>query len=90
MFRLDSRDAHQNLQKVIYYSQPLKSDNEGIEFDVPGRITPEGLIGLGAGPDAHYMLCGPTAFLATIQSGLEERGAPADQIHFETFGPSSQ
>ncbi|GAB5480650.1 MAG: hypothetical protein Pars92KO_04070 [Parasphingorhabdus sp.] len=83
-------DAHQNLRKVIHYSQPLKSDNKGIDFDLPGRIMPEGLIGLGAGPDAHYMLCGPAAFLAKIQSGLEEGGVPGDQIHFETFGPSSQ
>ena len=45
------------------------------------------LAGLAPGPDAHYLLCGPTAFMAEIQSALEAGGVPAEFIHAESFGP---
>jgi ferredoxin-NADP reductase len=37
--------------------------------------------------EAHYLLCGPTAFMADIQGVLEEAGIPPENIHTESFGP---
>ncbi len=83
-------ETNRNFQEMVFYSQPLDGDRRGVDYDVAGRITPGPLLKLEVGPDAHYMLCGPAAFLTTIRSGLEGLGIPGDQIHFESFGPSSQ
>ncbi len=81
--------SHPNLTTEIFYSQPDQKDEIGLDFQVPGRITVEGLLGLGVGEGAHFMLCGPAAFLADIRTGLEAAGTDPERIHFETFGPSS-
>ncbi|WP_323766748.1 pyridoxamine 5'-phosphate oxidase family protein [Antarctobacter sp.] len=72
----------------IAYSRPEKDDIEGRHYHSHGRITADMLIGLNAGSQAQYMLCGPAAFLADIRNGLEARGVAPEQIHFETFGPT--
>ncbi|MEP6356907.1 MAG: pyridoxamine 5'-phosphate oxidase family protein [Hyphomicrobiales bacterium] len=81
--------AYDNLQKRIFYSNPIESDVLGRDYDMTGRITASDLLNLDAGPEAHYMLCGPAPFLSAIREGLEKRGVPADKIHLETFGPTA-
>lgn len=76
------------LTRRIFYSQPDASDVLGRDYDVQGRITARDVLDLSAGPDARYMLCGPAAFLSDMRAGLEAAGVPADNIHFETFGPT--
>ncbi len=78
-------DAHQHLQKRVFYSKPNRGDQVGVDYDTRGRVSAKALLELNAGPNAHYLLCGPAAFVANIQSDLEANGVPQDQIHFETF-----
>lgn len=77
--------AHGNARNVTFYSQPEAGD----VYDLAGRISAQNLIALDAGPEAHYMLCGPAAFLSEIRTGLEASGISPDRLHFETFGPAS-
>lgn len=77
-----------NLKRHIRFSSPRAEDRLGEDYDAEGRLTAEALLALNAGPDTHYMLCGPAAFLADIQSGLTSAGVPEDHIHWETFGPT--
>jgi ferredoxin-NADP reductase/predicted pyridoxine 5'-phosphate oxidase superfamily flavin-nucleotide-binding protein len=72
----------------IAYSRPEKDNVEGQHYHSQGRITADKLLALNAGPQAHYMLCGPAAFLADIRSRLEAKSVVPEQIHFETFGPA--
>ena len=74
-----------DIKTQVYYTQPGAEDRLGVDFDVNRRITTEDLLNLNAGSTAHYLLCGPAAFVATLQSGLEAAGVPISQIHFETF-----
>jgi ferredoxin-NADP reductase len=74
-----------DIKTQVYYTQPGAEDRLGVDFDVDRRITTEDLLNLNAGSTAHYLLCGPAAFVATLQSGLETAGVPISQIHFETF-----
>lgn len=76
-----------SFRKHILYSRPRAEDRLGRDYDEEGRMTADTLLALNAGLEAHYMLCGPAAFLSDIRSGLEAAGVPGDQIHFETFGP---
>lgn len=75
-----------NLQHRWFYSAPDDTDQRGRDFDVHGGITATDLLALEPGPHAHFRLCGPSGFVADIQSGLEANGVPSDQTHFETFG----
>jgi 3-ketosteroid 9alpha-monooxygenase subunit B len=40
---------------------------------------------IGAARDADFFLCGPGAFMATVESALLELGVPMAQIHIERF-----
>jgi len=80
--------ANASITRRIYYSAPSATDVAGKDFDVAGRLSAHELLALQAGPDAHYMLCGPASFLADIRSGLEAGGVAPERIHFESFGPS--
>ncbi|MEM9785366.1 MAG: pyridoxamine 5'-phosphate oxidase family protein [Pseudomonadota bacterium] len=78
-----------NLKTYTVYSRPGKCDEFGFDFQAEGRITAKRLIDLNTGRNAHFMLCGPARFLADIRNDLEAAGIAPEQIHFETFGPSS-
>ena len=77
-----------NLAIHIQYSQPMDTETPGIDFDATGRITAQTLLDLNAGSGAHYLLCGPAQWIASLRTGLEAAGVPAHHIHFETFGPT--
>ena len=59
----------------------------GTHYDSEGRVDGELLDRLVGDLDAHYMLCGPTGFMAGVQTDLERQGVPAERIHTESFGP---
>ncbi len=85
---LIAQNAH--LRQRVFYSKPEAGDVAGRDYDVMGRVTAEDVIALGAGADAHYMLCGPSRFLADLDAGLRAVGVPAEHIHVEIFGPDAQ
>jgi hypothetical protein len=60
----------------------------GTDHDSTDRVDSDLLAGLIENPGAHYFLCGPTRFMADLQTGLEGRGIPVAQIHTESFGPA--
>ncbi len=69
------------------YSQPSSKDRQQGGYDSVGRIDRTLLAKIGAGPEAHYMLCGPVGFMAGVQQDLESLGVHPDNIHSESFGP---
>ncbi len=71
----------------VAYSRPRSEDVLGADYDSVGRINGALLAGLVDDPDAHYLLCGPTRFMADVETDLESRGVPPARIHSETFGP---
>ncbi len=75
-----------NATRLIFFSSPERTDLLGETFDVHGRITAKDLLAIRAGPDAHYMICGPLEFMTGLKTGLEAAGVMSDQIKYETFG----
>ncbi len=71
----------------VAYSRPRAEDQTGIDYDSDGRVDGALLAGLIENIDAHYYLCGPTRFMADLQTDLERRDVPAEHIHTESFGP---
>lgn len=77
-----------SVTRLVFYSAPGADDTMGADYDVQGRITAADVLGLEAGPDASYLLCGPARFLGDISAGLEAGGVSPDRIGFEMFGPA--
>lgn len=75
----------ENLRKHISYSQPSAEDREGHDFDSRGRVDGALLASILPDLEAEFYLCGPIAFMASLQSELEARGVPSEQIHSESF-----
>jgi ferredoxin-NADP reductase len=67
----------------------------GLHYDAVGRLDAsavdavvQGKLGRGvAGADADYVLCGPSAFMASVIEGLVAMGVRPERIHMESFGP---
>lgn len=76
-----------NIRVHAAYSRPGPQDRPGTHYDSAGRVDGALLERLVGDLDAHFMLCGPTAFMAQVQTDLEERGVCPERIHTETFGP---
>jgi ferredoxin-NADP reductase/predicted pyridoxine 5'-phosphate oxidase superfamily flavin-nucleotide-binding protein len=80
--------ARRNRIRVhVAYSQPRPGDEIGKEYDSVGRIDGALLASFVDDPEVRYYLCGPTRFMADVQTALERRGVAADLIHAESFGP---
>lgn len=76
---------HENLSSQVFYSRPDDRDILGQDYDVKGRVSAQQLMDMKVGPEAHYLLCGPSSFIADIRNGLEKLGVSSERIHFETF-----
>lgn len=72
----------------VLYSRPRPEDRIGAGFDAAGRLDAEGLLARLPPGDVDVYLCGPVAFMAALQGGLERCGVPPERIHHESFGPA--
>jgi len=72
----------------VSFSGPRREDLEGRDFDAKGRVSAALLDSILPGLDAEFYLCGPIAFMADVQTQLEELGVASDRIHSESFGPA--
>ncbi|MBL4671918.1 MAG: pyridoxamine 5'-phosphate oxidase family protein [Arenicella sp.] len=78
---------HSNIKLHVAYSRPGLADVLNQDYHSTGRVDGDLLSSLVNDTDAHYFLCGPTGFMAGIQSDLQRRSVSIEQIHHETFGP---
>ena len=65
-----------NIKIHVAYSRPGPKDKAGVHFDSEGRVDTALLSDLVENVDAHYLLCGPTRFMADIQADLERSNVP--------------
>ena len=75
-----------NAQSHVWYSKPGPDDRLGTDYDEPGHLTAEGIAAIRAPIDARFYLCGPTAFMESIRTGLQALGVPTTHVHTEAFG----
>jgi ferredoxin-NADP reductase/MOSC domain-containing protein YiiM len=73
----------------IWYSRPIPEDRQGSDFDSPGRIASDALRKLGVPLYGDFFLCGPSAFLKDMNSGLTALGVSGERVHEEIFGAAS-
>ncbi len=82
---LDLIARHPNATHHTVFSRPSAKEMPGVDFHREGRIDGALLADLVKNGDAHFLLCGPTSFMAAIQSDLEANGVPASRILMEKF-----
>ncbi len=76
---------HSNLKTHYRYTDAAKSERTG---NCSTGLIDAGLIESMAGQrDADYYFCGPQPFMVGIYHDLLAWGIPANQVHFEFFGP---
>jgi len=78
-----------NVHIHVAYSQPLKQDLEGRDYDSKGYVDIELLKKMLPGNEAEFYLCGPTPFMKSLFNGLLEWEVPEYCINYEFFGPAS-
>ena len=90
-FAQESRRSLQRLphsRSHIRYSRPGPQDRPGLDFDAPGHLSVAVLEELGVPREADFYLCGPSAFLQDLTTGLADWGVTRDHVHTELFGPT--
>lgn len=83
--------AHHPKLRVHYrYSAATDEDRSAGRCDSEGMI--DGLLieSLIPSRDADYYFCGPKPFMVNTYHQLLEWGIPANQVHFEFFGPRQE
>ena len=79
--------SRKDIHLHVAYSKPRDEDAIAHAYQSKGRINGQLIGHLVTDPDAHYLLCGPTGFMAEIQDVLEHNNIPTERIHTESFGP---
>lgn len=68
----------------IVYSRPLEKDAD--RYDSVGRITPDLVATIIRDlSSADFYICGPAAFTADLEHGLQQFGVEGRRINYETF-----
>jgi ferredoxin-NADP reductase/MOSC domain-containing protein YiiM/ferredoxin len=75
-------DAHHR----VWFSRPGADDRLGTDYDELGHVSPAGIVAAGVPTDAEVYLCGPTAFMDEVRTGLIALGMPPTRLHTEVFG----
>jgi len=74
-------------QLHVSYTRPASADVLGQDYNAAGRLDAARVAEEVQNLDADFFLCGPPAFMAQLQEGLESLGVPSERIHAESFGP---
>lgn len=80
---------HDNVHLVVCYSNPTKSCVEGKDYDVQGWVSVDLFKRMLPSNNYEFYICGPAPMMESVTQGLRDWGVPADDIHFEAFGPAT-
>lgn len=72
------------IKNTVFYSKPLAEDVEGKDYDYKGYVNKDFLkdnIDLAS----DFYLCGPPAFMKSLEAILLELGVSQDKINYELF-----
>lgn len=81
---------HPQLKIHYRYSDPEKEGAKREDHCSTGFVNAEFVETLLPDRDADYYFCGPKPFMVNIYQDLLKWGIPANQVHFEFFGPREE
>ena len=71
-------------KNTVFYSRPLDTDKEGVDYDFTGYVSKEYLES-SVNLDADFYLCGPPPFMKSLETTLLELGVAKNKIYYELF-----
>ncbi|MEQ2525915.1 NO-inducible flavohemoprotein [Bacillaceae bacterium CLA-AA-H227] len=83
-------EKHDKAHSFVAYSEPTEQDKADMNFDKEGFIDADWLKSIVADNQADFYFCGPVPFMKIVYRTLKDWGVPAENIHFEFFGPASE
>ena len=78
-----------NVNYLSIYSEPLKSDVLGKDYDVKGFVKSE-ILETYLTPDTEIYFCGPTPFMAEVLKITRELNIKPSKVNYEFFGPAEE
>lgn len=80
---------HRNVRLAVSYSRPAADEILGRDYDHHGRINLQRIQHVLGSLDFSFYLCGTGGMMAELVPALGTWGVPAENLHFEAFGPST-
>jgi ferredoxin-NADP reductase/MOSC domain-containing protein YiiM len=78
-----------NFHMVRIYSRPSENEQQGMDYDIQGRLNLELLKKLKIPLQSEWYLCGPEGYLSDTRAALRSLGIPEGNIRYEDFGNHS-
>ncbi|WP_193073626.1 NO-inducible flavohemoprotein [Pseudomonas sp. FME51] len=78
---------HDNFHLIMFYSDPLASDQVGQDYDYEGFVDVKQIVDRILLEEADYYICGPVPFMRLQHDALMNLGVGEARIHYEVFGP---
>ena len=72
------------IKNTVFYSNPLDSDKEGIDYNFTGYVN-KNYLKDNVNLDSDFYLCGPPVFMKAVESTLLELGVDSSKINYELF-----
>jgi ferredoxin-NADP reductase/predicted pyridoxine 5'-phosphate oxidase superfamily flavin-nucleotide-binding protein len=82
-------EASNHAVRVIRVLGDPRDAQEGVDYDVAGRVEMALLTRYLQFGDYDFYVCGPPAFTQSLYDGLRDLNVADGRIHAEAFGPSS-
>lgn len=82
-------ENHKHVHLINCYSKPLDIDEEGVDYQVEGRVSVKVMKQYLPANNFEYYICGPGPLMVDVTEGLREWGVPDKDVYFEAFGPAS-
>lgn len=82
--------AHHNVHLHVAYSRPSENDVMGRDYHSQGYVDLDALRSHLPSNNFEYYLCGPPAFMSSVDKALRDWGVPNESIKSEAFGPAAR
>ena len=88
-FRAAEAESKGKIRYVSIIGHPEDGEEQGVDFDASGYITPELIKDTLSYDDYDFFLCGPPPFMQAVYDALRDLGARDARIFAEAFGPAA-
>ena len=78
--------AADGVHSWVVFSRPGPNDKLGADYGYQGHVDASWLREIGVPKAADFYLCGPSAFMVSLEAGLEGWGVARERVHSEAFG----
>lgn len=72
------------IKNTVFYSKPLATDKEGVDYDYTGYVNKD-FLKENVNLSSDFYLCGPPPFMKALENTLLDLGVEKSRINYELF-----